>query len=87
MSVLDKLLRAGEGKIVRKLEGIAKQVNALESTMTPLTDAELRALTAEFKQRYQSGETLDDLLPEAFALVREAGLPEPAGAAMPARGA
>ena len=72
MSVLDKLLRAGEGKIVRKLEGIAKQVNALESTMTPLTDAELRALTAEFKQRYQSGETLDDLLPEAFAAVREA---------------
>jgi preprotein translocase subunit SecA len=72
VSVLDKLLRAGEGKIVRKLEGIAKQVNALESTMTPLTDAELRALTAEFKQRYQSGETLDDLLPEAFAAVREA---------------
>ena len=72
MSVLDKLLRAGEGKILRKLEGIAKQVNALESTMTPLTDAELRGLTAEFRQRYQAGETLDDLLPEAFAAVREA---------------
>ena len=72
VSVLDKLLRAGEGKILRKLEGIAKQVNALESTMTPLTDAELRGLTAEFKQRYANGETLDDLLPEAFAAVREA---------------
>ena len=72
MSVLDKLLRAGEGKILRKLEAIAKQVNALESTMTPLSDAELRGLTAEFRQRYQDGETLDDLLPEAFAAVREA---------------
>ena len=72
VSVLDKLLRAGEGKVLRKLEAIAKQVNALESTMTPLTDAELRGLTAEFRQRYQNGETLDDLLPEAFAAVREA---------------
>lgn len=72
VSVLDKLLRAGEGKILRKLEAIAKQVNALESTMTPLSDAELRGLTAEFRQRYQNGETLDDLLPEAFAAVREA---------------
>ena len=72
MSVLDKILRAGEGKIVRKLEAIAKQVNALESTMTPLSDSELRGLTAEFKQRHQNGESLDDLLPEAFAAVREA---------------
>jgi preprotein translocase subunit SecA len=72
VSVFDKLLRAGEGKIVRRLEGIAKQVNALESSMTSLTDAELRALTDEFRQRLAAGETLDDLLPEAFAAVREA---------------
>ena len=72
VSVFDRLLRAGEGKIVRRLEGIAKQVNALESSMTPLSDAELRGLTDEFKQRYIDGETLDDLLPEAFAAVREA---------------
>ncbi len=72
MSVIDRLLRAGEGKIVRNLESLAKQVNALESTMTPLSDAELRGLTAEFKQRHADGETLDDLLPEAFAAVREA---------------
>ena len=72
MSVIDKLLRAGEGKIVRRLEGLAKQVNALEDSMLPLSDAELRALTAEFRVRYGNGETLDDLLPEAFAAVREA---------------
>ncbi len=72
MSVIDRLLRAGEGKIVRSLESLAKQVNALESTMIPLSDAELRGLTAEFKQRHSDGETLDDLLPEAFAAVREA---------------
>ena len=72
MQLLDKLLRAGEGKIVRRLEGIAKQVNALEASMTPLSDAELRALTQEFRDRYAAGETLDDLLPEAFAAVREA---------------
>ena len=72
MSVIDKLLRAGEGKIVRRLEGLAKQVNALEDSMLPLSDAELRALTAEFRARYGNGESLDDLLPEAFAAVREA---------------
>ncbi len=72
MSVIDRLLRAGEGKIVRSLEAMAKQVNALEHTMTPLTDAELRGLTGEFKTRHAGGESLDDLLPEAFAAVREA---------------
>ncbi len=72
VSVIDKLLRAGEGKIVRNLEALSKQVNALEHTMTPLTDAELRGLTGEFKTRHANGESLDDLLPEAFAAVREA---------------
>ncbi len=72
MGVLDKILRAGEGKILRKLDGIAKSVNAIEADFTDLTDAELRALTDEYKQRFQNGETLDDLLPEAFATVREA---------------
>ncbi len=72
VSVIDKLLRAGEGKIVRRLEGMAKQVNALEESMLPLTDAELRGLTVEFRTRHANGESLDDLLPEAFAAVREA---------------
>ncbi|MEV7005735.1 preprotein translocase subunit SecA [Streptosporangium sp. NPDC051022] len=69
---LDKILRAGEGKLLRKLKRIADQVNSIEDDFTSLTDAELRALTAEYKQRHADGESLDDLLPEAFATVREA---------------
>lgn len=72
MSVLSKLMRAGEGKILRKLHRIADQVNSIEEDFVDLSDAELRALTDEYKQRYADGETLDDLLPEAFATVREA---------------
>ncbi|MFG1703572.1 preprotein translocase subunit SecA [Nonomuraea sp. M3C6] len=71
-AILDKILRAGEGKILRKLKRIADQVNSIEDDFTSLSDAELRTLTDEFKQRYTDGETLDDLLPEAFATVREA---------------
>jgi preprotein translocase subunit SecA len=70
--VLSKLLRAGEGKMVRRLEAIAQHIETLEDDYVDLTDAELRALTDEFKARYADGETLDDLLPEAFAVVREA---------------
>ena len=72
MGVLDKILRAGEGKVLRKLEGIVKAVNAVEQDFVDLTDEELRALTDEYRERLQAGETLDDLLPEAFATVREA---------------
>ena len=72
--VLDKILRAGEGRILRKLESLAKQVNALESEIQKLSDDQLKALTISYKSRVQSGESLDDLLPEAFATVREASL-------------
>ena len=72
MGVLDKILRAGEGKVIRRLEAVAAAVNALEEDMVGLTDAELRALTEEYKRRYADGESLDDLMPEAFATVREA---------------
>ncbi|MFI9104570.1 preprotein translocase subunit SecA [Streptomyces fildesensis] len=72
MSVFNKLMRAGEGKILRKLHRIADQVNSIEEDFVNLTDAELRALTDEYKERFEGGETLDDLLPEAFATVREA---------------
>ncbi|WP_073947899.1 preprotein translocase subunit SecA [Streptomyces kebangsaanensis] len=72
MSVLSKIMRAGEGKILRKLHRIADQVNSIEEDFLSLSDAELRALTDEYKQRYADGESLDDLLPEAFATVREA---------------
>ena len=72
MGVLDKILRAGEGKVLRKLEGMARAVNAVEEDFVDLTDAELRALTDEYRQRYADGQSLDELLPEAFATVREA---------------
>ena len=72
MGVLDKVLRAGEGRTLRKLENIARAVNSIEDDFVSLSDEELRALTGEFKQRYAQGESLDDLLPEAFATVREA---------------
>ncbi len=71
-ALLDKILRAGEGKILRRLERIAAQVNALEDHFVAMTDAELRGMTEEFRARLAEGETFDDLLPEAFACVREA---------------
>ena len=71
MGVLDKILRAGEGKILRSLESLAAQVNLLEEHYVALSDDELRNLTTDFKARIAEGETLDDLLPEAFAAVRE----------------
>ena len=72
MSLLDKVLRAGEGKILRKLQSLATQVNSLETHFTGMSDAELKGMTDEFRQRLAGGETLDDLLPETFAVVREA---------------
>ncbi len=66
------MLRAGEGKILKQLRLIADQVDRLEDDMTRLSDGELRALTDEYRGRLADGESLDDLLPEAFATVREA---------------
>ncbi|WP_165989362.1 preprotein translocase subunit SecA [Streptomyces sp. YIM 98790] len=72
MSLFNKIMRAGEGKILRKLNRVAQQVNSIEEDFLDLSDAELRALTDEYKERLAEGEALDDLLPEAFATVREA---------------
>lgn len=72
MSVLDKILRAGEGRAVRNLEKIAAMVNEWEPKIAPLSDEELKAQTQKFRDRLAAGEDLDDLLPEAFATVREA---------------
>jgi preprotein translocase subunit SecA len=71
-SILDRIMRAGEGKILRQLTKIAAEVNTFEAAIVPLSDEELRAKTQEFKTRLTQGEDLDDLLPEAFAVVREA---------------
>ncbi|WP_158892487.1 preprotein translocase subunit SecA [Amycolatopsis anabasis] len=70
--VLNRLLRAGEGKILKRLRHIADHINTLEDDVKDLSDADLRAKTDEFKKRYAEGESLDDLLPEAFAVAREA---------------
>jgi preprotein translocase subunit SecA len=70
--VIDKILRAGEGKVLRKLKRIADQVNSIEEDFVDMSDAELRALTDTYKERLADGESLDDLLPEAFATAREA---------------
>ncbi|WP_067963451.1 preprotein translocase subunit SecA [Nocardiopsis trehalosi] len=70
--ILDKVLRAGEGKILRRLKRLKDQINSIEDDYVDLSDAELRALTDEYRQRHTDGESLDDLLPEAFATVREA---------------
>ena len=72
MSIVDRILRIGEGRTLRKLSAIADQVDALEDDYREFTDEELRNQTKEFRERLEEGETLDDILPEAFATVREA---------------
>jgi preprotein translocase subunit SecA len=71
-AIVDSVLRAGEGRILRKLKRISDQINSIEDDFVKMSDAELHALTDEFRERYADGETLDDLLPEAFGAVREA---------------
>jgi preprotein translocase subunit SecA len=71
MGILDRILRAGEGKKLKALEGLVPDINALESSIQSLSDDALRGKTAEFRTRLERGETLDDLLIEAFAVVRE----------------
>src|SRR6478735_10333661 len=66
-----RLLRAGETKMVKRLGKIAAHIDTLEPEVQKLTDAELRAKTDEFRARYADGESLDELLPEAFAVARE----------------
>jgi preprotein translocase subunit SecA len=72
VGLLDKILRAGEGKAVKQLAKIALEVNRFENQIASLDDQKLQSKTAEFKSRYENGETLDSILPEAFAVVREA---------------
>ncbi|MUL81010.1 MULTISPECIES: preprotein translocase subunit SecA [unclassified Mycolicibacterium] len=70
--MLSKLLRLGEGRMVKRLKKVADYVETLSDDVEKLSDAELRAKTDEFKKRIAGGEELDDLLPEAFAVAREA---------------
>ncbi len=72
MAFLDKILRAGEGRHIRQLEKIAAEVGGFEPAVSALSDNDLRAQTEKFRARLAAGKDLDDLLPEAFATVREA---------------
>ena len=72
MSVFDKVLRVGEGRILKELEEFAVGVNAREPEMEALSDEQLAHKTVEFRGRLEAGETTDDLAEEAFAVVREA---------------
>ena len=69
---VQRLLGNNTERELKKMWPIVRQINALEDNVSGLSDASLQAKTAEFKQRLADGETLDDLLPEAFAVVREA---------------
>ena len=71
MKLLDKILRAGDGKRLKAVQSVVDPINALEAEMSALSDDELRARTGQFKQRLANGESLDDLLVEAFAVIRE----------------
>ena len=72
-NILRTIIENDKGE-VRKLTKIAKKVEGYANEMEALSDEELQAKTDEFKERYQNGETLDDLLPEAFAVVREVSI-------------
>ncbi|GAH94895.1 unnamed protein product, partial [marine sediment metagenome] len=68
---IGNILKFGEGKKIKKYEEIVSAVSNLEKDINPLTDNQLAAKTADFKQRYENGQELEDLMPEAFAVVRE----------------
>ena len=72
LDFLKKIFGSQNERNLKKLNPIVDQINALEASLAPLSDADLRAKTNEFKERLAKGETLNDLLPEAFAVVREA---------------
>ena len=72
MSLIDKFLRLGEGKVLKKLAKVADAVDLLEDEYRDLSDAELKAKTEHFRSRLKDGESLDSLMIEAFATVREA---------------
>ena len=71
-SFLEKILRTGDKRVLRQLEAYTKAVNSLEDSFASMTDEELRAETDKFRERVKDGESLDIMLPEAFAMVREA---------------
>ena len=72
MGFMEKVFGTHSQRELKKIEPIVNKVMSMDEEMQKLSDEQLRGKTAEFKERYASGESLDDLLPEAFAVVREA---------------
>ena len=72
MGVLKKIFKSYSEKEVKRIMPIVEQINKLEPEMEKLTDKELTGKTEDFKKQVEEGKTLDDILPEAFAVVREA---------------
>ncbi len=72
-SLIKKVIGSRNDRQLKRMGKIVKSINALEESLAALSDDELKAKTGEFRERFNKGETLDDLLPEAFAVVREAG--------------
>lgn len=77
-SLLTRVFGSRNERQLRQLTRLVTQINALEPTIEKLSDAELQAKTPEFKQRLAAGESLDKILPEAFAVCREASRRAPA---------
>ena len=73
INYFSKIFGSRNERLIKRMFKAVKQINALESSISELSNAELKAKTAEFRQRFDNGTSLDDLLPEAFATVREAG--------------
>ena len=71
--LLEKILGTNSDRALKKIEPLVEEINALEDKISSLTDAQLKDKTNEFKKRLEDGETLDDIVTEAFAFVREAG--------------
>ena len=72
-SLIKKIVGSRNDRQLKRMGKLVKTINGFEDTLAALSDEELKAKTAEFRERHEKGETLDDLLPEAFAVVREAG--------------
>ncbi|MBO9481252.1 preprotein translocase subunit SecA [Salinisphaera sp. G21_0] len=72
-SLIKKVIGSRNDRQLKRMGKIVKSINALEESLAALSDDELKAKTGEFRERFNKGETLDDLLPEAFAVVRESG--------------
>src|SRR4051812_2215032 len=72
-TLLKRFVGSSNDREVKKIQPLVQKINELEPQISSLTDEQLQAKTPEFKQRFENGETLEDLLPEGFAVVRESG--------------